>query len=1237
MAFSPGALAIGRLIGLLDGSTGAEAHVVRAWFADPTAGIATADTRLMQVAALAESALGPGAQDPPAVFANAQWYPMPSLGTTTAVHLVVPPAGAAAGEIGVGVSAPMAMGTLTIEPYAYIPLFSYDDHGTHSLLEVEPARVGLTLRNSERFTTTDAVSFSAFSADARIFLAEQLPTCEVRFEGLQGTTKPSHYESLTALLDPDVLSWVGAIVPTATQWLQFVPGNSPRTVGELLAAAGFLNGNLNDGFTLALGDLHGKSAEDIALDFVFAVVDAMAALDDPIVTLPYGGVFVAHDQASGDYGIRVAAQFPVGGDVELCFGRWFTGESETDNWYQRTTGAAAEPGLSLWLLNRKDSGPITFAPGFSLTSVGVNLHGSGDAPLVDVDGYTLHGAEVRASLGYEHGLSFGVAARLDGVGFPLGPGFQPAPNGPNPVASNLLSSGTAPPGGGSQPNVVNPAFSAEAAYVPGHPPMFEVLDAAGQHADVVWVPVQRRFGPLACQRVGFGIHEHVAEVLFDGAVSLAALEVALDRLSIGVDLRHPDDVSGYVLDLQGLELTYEGGGVEISGGLRKVAHGASPPSYDGEALVKAFGYGLGAIGSFGALPGGGTSLFVFAWLDAPLGGPPFFYVTGVAAGFGYDRALRIPAQGEVQSFPLLAALTDPSKIGGDPAKPNVPPAPQGALAAMDQWLPPQRGEYWLAAGLQFTTFEIINSNALLVVEFGHDLAIAVLGTSTLRQPQSGDAYVYAELDIEAVFRPTDGEARASAVLAPSSFVIAPAARLTGGFAFCAWYGDNPHAGDFVFTIGGYHPAFQVPAQYPQEPRVGIDWRVSDTVTVTGDAYFAITPAAMMAGGGLQLLFASGPLKAWLKVQIDVLLVWKPFYLHANASIAIGASYHLQFGLIDTTLSIEIGAQLELWGPLFGFAVHIDWYIISFTITHGHKDVPPPLTWADFKAMLPAKAGPSQLATETAAPAFLTVTVSDGLVRQQPVGTLTHWLVRPGQLRFVVASAVPASSIVVQGRAGSTTLDGDPVGIRGVGGGIAPSDYRSTQTIAVLRLGSGPGDITACELKPDGNSTIPAGCKAGPVDLAAWDIEKVRRPLPQALWGKPVPPTTDPPLNSDGPTVTGTVGVTMAPVQPAATNGTPAMTIAQVFADRVVDPNTEERLSISPRQLLDLGTPPRVAASFADIAHVADVAKTRTALFDALGQLGRNVGTDGPLTTMAADPGSAFADEPMEGSTMAVAP
>lgn len=102
-------------------------------------------------------------------------------------------------------------------------------------------------------------------------------------------------------------------------------------------------------------------------------------------------------------------------------------------------------------------------------------------------------------------------------------------------------------------------------------------------------------------------------------------------------------------------------------------------------------------------------------------------------------------------------------------------------------------------------------------------------------PQTTDSprtYAYVELGIEAVLAPDEGYFGLTAILSRNSFVLSPDCHLTGGFAVATWFGANPHAGDFVLTLGGYHPAFPVPGHFPVVPRLGFRWTVSDTVTIS---------------------------------------------------------------------------------------------------------------------------------------------------------------------------------------------------------------------------------------------------------------------------------------------------------------------------------------------------------------------------------------------------------------------
>jgi hypothetical protein len=1253
-------VALGRLAGVLGGS-GSQVTFQPDWFRDPATSLRAAGPRFGELALIVSEALGPAVRGAPALSTDALWYtvPNPASGLGTPLHLVVAPPLAASGDMGIGVLAPAGFGELAIDAFAYLPLLHYDSSGAAPVVgdPSAPAQIGVSVASTDpqsRFTS-DGVSFSGVTAKGTIFLGNQPPTFELDFAGLQGTGQPSDYNHLDDLLSDTVLGWLAALVTGCTPWLQLCvgnappiePGDEPVTVGKILERAGFLEEDDTGAYSVTLAKLKGTDPTDIALNFVFALADGLAGANVPLVPLPGGGIYLAHDEGTGDYGVRAAATVPIEreqtteGDappeVEVSLGSWFSNEKEPETWMQRATKTPAEPGLTVMMLKHQQGQVPEFAPSFALVSAGLNVRGGAGAPLVDIAGFTLNGFEARVT--FDSKLDFGFAARLDGIGFPVGPDLEKAESSDsNPMASSLLASG----GGADAPeSAVNPAFSAEAAYVYGHPPLFEVLDPQGAPTDLIWIPIQRRFGPLSCTRIGAKVDGEELTLLFDGGVKLGGLDIELTELSVGVDLSKPAEASSYEFDLKGLDVSFTAGSLEVSGGLLKRVDDQNNISYDGEALIKTPQISLSAIGSFASLEGGGTSLFVFASLRAPIGGPPFFFVTGLAAGFGYNRSLRLPTQDEVGQFPLLAGLASAEE-----------PSPHDTLASLQEWVTPERGEYWLAAGLQFTSFEIVNTSALLIVEFGNELAIAVVGTSTVRQPQSGDAYVYADIDLEVIFRPDAGTLSASAVLAPSSYVLTPDAHLTGGFAFATWFGGHDHSGDFVFTIGGYHPTFDVPKHYPQEPRLGINWAVASGINVLGEAYFALTPAAGMAGGKLALTLDEDPLHAWLKVQVDALVRWNPFYFEAGASISVGVSFRLDLSFVTVTLSVEIGADLELWGPPVGFRVHVDWYVISFTIEHGDEQPPAALDWDGFKAMLPSKDAKQQPATrpvpamartaDTAKEAqWLHITPVAGLSRDASVAGVDHWLVRAGDFAVRIGSAVPASSITVENGGGDgkgaepVSIPGKPVAIRPLN--IAPSDYVATQSITLLKLSSdAPGHVASCMVGPSSCVSRPAGCTDPAVDLADWSLDADHAEVPKGMWGDPVPADQQPPPDPTQPTVTGTGGIVIRPRQPAIDNCTPEMQIDAVFADRIVNADEPYGLSISADRL-PVGAAPVQAGSFTDIGQIAQdpAAAARGDLYAALQLIGAGPGANEPLDKLAGDPGASFADEPLEGSPMVV--
>ena len=194
-----------------------------------------------------------------------------------------------------------------------------------------------------------------------------------------------------------------------------------------------------------------------------------------------------------------------------------------------------------------------------------------------------------------------------------------------------------------------------------------------------------------------------------------------------------------------------------------------------------------------------------------------------------------------------------------------------------QLIPAKIGAYWIAAGVRFSSFQFIESFALLLVKFGNELEFLLMGVSTLRLPKppptgtAPDPYLYIEMQFLASIKPDEGVFRAEAQLTSNSYLIDPGSKLSGGFAFYAWFA-GAHNGDFVLTIGGYHPNFVVPSHYPQPqnvPPVSINWPLPQyNLSIKGTAYFAMTPSCIMAGGTLDAIYSTE-------------LIWASFTARAN--------------------------------------------------------------------------------------------------------------------------------------------------------------------------------------------------------------------------------------------------------------------------------------------------------------------------------------------------------------------
>jgi hypothetical protein len=604
-----------------------------------------------------------------------------------------------------------------------------------------------------------------------------------------------------------------------------------------------------------------------------------------------------------------------------------------------------------------------------------------------------------------------------------------------------------------------------------------------------------------------------------------------------------------------------------------------------------YGTGMGAYmvpASGQAMP----SFFGYAGIGGDPGiGIPAIRVTGISAGLGWNSRIRIPEISQAGDFPFLKALDNPAAIGAERDDPVQ--ILQALVTGDGAWVTPAADELWVAAGLGFTIAELVSGRAVAIVQAGPELTIALVGSASAELPKEGNRkYARIAAALRAVLKPNQGELAFDAELTSGSFVIDPNCRLRGGVAFRAWFTGSPHAGDFVYTVGGYHPRYRAPGRYPVVPRLGFDWDLTGSVTISGSAYLAITPSAAMAGGKLDVRFHSGVVRAWCTAEVDALLQWKPFYLDAAVRVSIGVSASVKIIFVRITITVEIGVALAIWGPPAGGKATVKLWFISFTIGFGkdREASVKELDWPGFAAMLPP-AGNN-----------VRVTPGPGLVARQRTDARSggeRWNVSANGFTFSTDSTVPLSRLFL-GDATSPAESGPGLDIRPMN----RQGLTSNQRVKLTRNGAA-------------------------VDLGTWARSRATATVPAELWGAGRPgglPAGDGHLVKDR-----LVGLQLA--SPAPRHGTStgymdekALAFDPVKPDGIqpLDPAAGPA-GASPQRPPDGGVIAAIAATIAAPGQEA----ARARLAGQLRELGLRLGVlDTDLSRYARAAQTAFTAEPM---------
>ncbi|MCF3174591.1 hypothetical protein IPZ61_14820 [Streptomyces sioyaensis] len=643
----------------------------------------------------------------------------------------------------------------------------------------------------------------------------------------------------------------------------------------------------------------------------------------------------------------------------------------------------------------------------------------------------------------------------------------------------------------------------------------------------------------------------------------------------------------------GLSVDYVNPPLRIAGALTALP--ASPPYktvVGGVLLVDTGAFNGSAMGAYVVPDGSGAqpSLFAYGALGSETGfGPPMFQVRGISAGFGWNSRVRVPSADALGSFPFLIALDNPGEIGADDEEVDPLKVLSELIGGSAPWVRPQEGDLWFAAGLAFDCFETLRGRAMALVQTGSDLTISLLGVAGAQLPTKSEKKIArVEIGIEATLRPTAGELSISAGFTEKTFLIDPNCKLRGGVGMKFWFGEHAHAGDFALILGAVPRGRELPARYPVQQPAGITWGVGSTVNITGSAYAAFTPKSLMAGGGLDVVFQSGMLRAWLSARFDALVEWNPFYFDVGLGIRVGVSATIKVWFVKIRISIEVGVSLRVWGPAVGGEATVHLWFISFTIGFGagRRSGAPALDWGGFQGMLPP---PENMVRTTPVTGY----VGEGAPSTRREGS-APWLVDSGGFTFTADTQAPVSRMYLDRE--STT----------------PVETDDTLDILPMRLKDRQSELR-----------VWLGYNGGAESLTDWARTVLRGSVPNGLWGE----KADAP--GEGLIPGRILGVRL--VSPPVDHGTSTGFIDEKgLSFDPIAPDGNQPLSADEEAAGPV--PVRPGGVIGLIAGGIDTAGTRdrrAALAEALTELGAGPGSlDHDLSGYAHAAGTAFTAEPM---------
>jgi len=273
------------------------------------------------------------------------------------------------------------------------------------------------------------------------------------------------------------------------------------------------------------------------------------------------------------------------------------------------------------------------------------------------------------------------------------------------------------------------------------------------------------------------------------------------------------------------------------------------------------------------LPGGakGYSLVVIIFVE---GFTPIQLGFGFAlTGIGGLLAINRTFDEDAMRAGLKSHALDSVMFPADPVR-NAPQI----LSNISRLFPPAAGHYLFGPMVQISwgTPPLITADVALVLEFNARFRLLILAQVLSILPRPDRELVRLQMDAVGVIDFDQSTAALDATLHDSRLLNK--FTLTGDMAMRMNWGSSPN---FALAVGGLHPAFNPPPNFPKLERIAINLSNGDNPRLRCESYFALTSNTVQFGAHAELLASAAGFTVHGEIGYDVLIQFDPFSFVAD--------------------------------------------------------------------------------------------------------------------------------------------------------------------------------------------------------------------------------------------------------------------------------------------------------------------------------------------------------------------